>query len=285
MSTTILHRLAIYALTSASVCAVPAIAGEEIFTHNLGDGISLTTLSERQGVIGRDILIGATDDMLKAYPDGKVPNAINAFLFRANGTNILIDTGLGIRLLDNLKAAGTAPSAVHAILITHMHGDHIGGLLGKDGAAVFPNAAVFIARPEIDYWRTKNDSAKNIERAYKGRLHFFTPRPPEEGLGGDAIVPFVTPVAAYGHTPGHTLYLIDSPKGQVLVWGDLTHATPVQCAYPEVAVTYDVDPAQAVQTRKAVLDFVKRRNLAVAGMHIAAPGFIPPPRGWRPASE
>jgi glyoxylase-like metal-dependent hydrolase (beta-lactamase superfamily II) len=83
----------------------------------------------------------------------------------------------------------------------------------------------------------------------------------------------VRPIAAYGHTPGHTLYLLSSGGERLLIWGDLTHAMAVQMPFPQVAVTYDVDSEQAVASRKTVLEFVVKNKIPVAGMHIAYPGM------------
>jgi glyoxylase-like metal-dependent hydrolase (beta-lactamase superfamily II) len=80
-------------------------------------------------------------------------------------------------------------------------------------------------------------------------------------------------LATYGHTPGHTSFLIESKESKLLIWGDLTHAMAIQMPYPQVAVTYDVNPEGAVQSRKAVLTYVSENHIPVAGMHIAYPAI------------
>jgi glyoxylase-like metal-dependent hydrolase (beta-lactamase superfamily II) len=259
-----------------SVAGTMAAAGESevpgTFEYALGE-TAVTTLAERQQSIGRDKLIGATDEIMKrCAPDGTVPNAVNAFLVRAGGTRLLVDTGLGIRLIENLTAAGAGPGDIDAVLITHMHRDHIGGLL-RGGAAVFTNAAVYIARPEFEYWKGKGDDAEKIEAAYQGRLRLFEPQS-LDAANPEPLVPGVTAFAAYGHTPGHTVFLVEGGNKKLLVWGDLTHATAIQVPHPEVAVTYDADPAQAVETRRKVFAYAAANHILVAGMHIAYPGVV-----------
>lgn len=252
------------------------------FDHALGNA-TVTTLAERQQAIGKEILVGATDAILNRYaPGGAVSNAVNAFLVRVGGKKILVDTGLGLRLLDNLASAGVGAGEIDAVLLTHMHRDHIGGLL-RDGAAAFTNAEVYVARREFEYWRQNGDAAQKIGAAYGERLRLFDPQElgaekPEPLMGG------VTAFAAYGHTPGHTVFLVEGQRGKkLLIWGDIVHAAPVQAPHPEVAVTYDVDPAQAVATRRRVFEFVVKNEIHyVGGMHLAYPGVA---HLWRDEKE
>lgn len=241
------------------------------FEFQLG-GATVTTLAERQQTIGKEILIGATDDILKRYaPGGSVSNAVNAFLVRAAGKTVLVDTGLGLKLLDNLKSAGVGAGDIDAVLITHMHRDHIGGLL-RGGVAVFTNATVYIARREFEHWKQKGTDAQIIADAYAGRFRLFHPQKLEDGKPAQ-LVRGVTAFAADGHTPGHTVFLVEGQTKKLLIWGDLTHAALLQIPHPEVAVTYDVDAAQAVESRKRVLAYVATNEIHyVGGMHVAYPG-------------
>lgn len=263
--------------------AADAEEKEKTFSHKVGDR-EIVLLSDQQSEADNSLLIGASPEVLEKYArDGKYATAINAFLVKTGEGAVLIDTGLGKSLVENMKASGIEPDGVLAILLTHMHGDHIGGML-KDGKPVFKNAKVYLSKAEYEYWMSdeKRDRLPEARRkgfrqprevvaAYKDRLELFVPVEP--GEKGKPVIPGFTGIAAYGHTPGHTMYLVESGEGKMLVWGDLAHAMAVQMPVPEVAVTYDVDPAMAVKSRKKVLEYVTANSLPVAGMHIPYPGM------------
>lgn len=260
-----------------------AVAQEKPDTRIMGT-LSVTTLPDLQSEGEASLLIGADDAMKKQYlKDGKYPTAINAFLVKLDGKNILVDTGLGKNLEANLKQAGLAYGDIDILLVTHMHGDHVGGLL-KDGKPAFSRARVYIAKPEAAYWtdetvmkqhpENRQSGFKNamaILDAYGDRIELFEPG--HLALDAPELIPGVRPLAAYGHTPGHTMFLAAHGDHAILFWGDLTHAMAIQMSEPQVAMTYDVDPEQAVKTRLEVLDFVAEKQLPVAGAHIPAPGM------------
>jgi glyoxylase-like metal-dependent hydrolase (beta-lactamase superfamily II) len=215
-----------------------------------------------------DILINPNSDTLKKYiPTGEYNSAINSFLVQKNDSNLLIDAGLGNKLVENLKNYGLTPEKINAVLITHGHGDHIGGLTGKDAVAVFPNADLYINRVEYDYWHNNgNVLFARIVQAYRNRLIIFDINDKEK-----TIISGIKAIAAYGHTPGHTMYLAGAGEKQILFWGDITHVMPIQMPHPEQSVSYDVNPEEAAQTRQKVFEFVLENNLTVAGMHIPLP--------------
>jgi len=244
---------------------------EDVFSVQAGDyTVSLLSEGQREGSTG--ILIGATPEMIdETAPNGTFPMATNVFLIRTPDKNILIDTGVGYLLSDNLEFLGLSADEIDAILITHMHFDHIGGLL-KDGEVVFPNAELYMAEPEYDYWaNSTNQQALNVLDVYEDQLVLFTPN----GLADISapLFPGIFAIAAYGHTPGHTVYLIQSGDDKLLIWGDLTHAMAIQMPYPQVAVTYDVNPEEAILSREAVLKQVSGNRIPVGGMHIVYPGI------------
>lgn len=280
--------------------ALPAQEKQNTFSYKAGS-YEIILLSEGEQTGNSGILIDATDEILAKYTqDGAFPNATNAFLIKTLDKNILIDTGFGRNLFDNMAKYGVRAEDIDIVLITHMHGDHIGGMM-HDGKKAFPNAELYLPQGEYDYWTSLDAmnsqpekrrggflNAKKVVETYKDKLHLFIPD--EIGEAPQQIIPGINAVAAYGHTPGHTVYMIGSGKGRTLVWGDLTHAMAVQMPHPEIAVTYDVDPTQAIASRKKILEYVSENNIPIAGMHIAYPaiGNIAPgnDRGYRfiPAS-
>jgi glyoxylase-like metal-dependent hydrolase (beta-lactamase superfamily II) len=301
------------ALTGCSQNGGIAVSAD-IFTRRVGD-VEVSLLCERQQEGSPGILIGATPEILqKTAPNSTFPNAINAFLIKFPADNdhaiyTLVDTGFGTKLFDNLKTLNVKPEKIANIYLTHMHGDHIGGLLRSDGSLAFPNAQVFLNKLEHDYWISlaagKETPQSKVIAAYQkvGKLHVDTMG---TNLNNDVekavlldeqyLKPKTTKtvtklpngltlttsksgafglqfIKTYGHTPGHTAYLILSQGERLLIWGDLAHAMAVQMPYPQVSVTYDVDPVQAAKSRRLVLDFITENNIPVAGMHIAYPGM------------
>lgn len=242
-----------------------------VYTHRVGD-FSINTLPESQGNGNVKILVGATPEMQERYlPDGTFPNAVNAFLVKTPDKTILIDAGFGRRLFDHLETLNTKPDQVDIILLTHMHGDHIGGLL-RDGKKTFPDAELFISRAEHDYWmKEEKGSQADVINAYKDKLKLFDAQALNETAPD--LMPGMKAFAAYGHTPGHTVFLFESDGRKLLVWGDLTHAMKIQMPCPEVAVTYDTDPVAAIQSRKDILQYVSRHKIPVAGMHTVFPAM------------
>jgi len=255
------------------ICLTTVIASAQVppnvFTYKLG-AIEVCLLSEGQGTGNSKIFVGATPEMIqKCLPEGTYPNSCNAFLVRMPGKNVLVDAGYGRNLFDNLKSLGVAPEQVDAVLITHVHGDHLGGMLIDDKAA-FPKAELYISAAEHEF-SANNAGARKVIEAYQSRLRLFQPK--EIDAQPDLLFAGIRAVAAFGHTPGHTLYMIESGNEKLLIWGDLTHAMAIQMPYPQVAMTYDVNNATAIAARQKVLEYVAANKISVAGMHTAFPGM------------
>ena len=212
--------------------------------------------------------------------------SVNAFLINTGTRLVLIDTGAGSlaaptlgKLVDNLKAAGFEPSQIDDIYITHMHRDHIGGLIAE-GQRVFANATVHVSKRDADYWLSK----ANLDAAPKDRKATF--EQPQAVFapyikagkfrtfsGHARLMPGVEAIPAPGHTPGHTAYEISSDGQKLLVWGDIIHVAPVQFTNPEIAIKFDSAPKQAVKTRQKILKRVSRNGELIAGAHLAFPGL------------
>jgi glyoxylase-like metal-dependent hydrolase (beta-lactamase superfamily II) len=239
-----------------------------------------------EGADQRDttLLLGTDEARIKQYlPNGVYPTAVNAFLIRTPQARILVDTGYGRKLFDNLDRLRVSPDQIDAVLLTHMHGDHIGGLL-RDGKPAFPKAKVYVAVKERTYWTdaaimaAKPQAAQGNFKQAQASLQAYGDRvvafePGEADAATADLLPGIRAIAAYGHTPGHTMFLLGTGQDQLLFWGDLTHAMAIQMPVPQVAMTFDVDAKVAVETRLKALRYAAERKLPVAGAHIPIPGM------------
>lgn len=194
-----------------------------------------------------------------------IPSSVCAFLVRTEGQEILFDAANGdkdSRLMSVLDSLGTSPEDISHIFITHLHGDHIGGLMAG-GKAAFPEAVLHINKVEIDAWTAMepegNPMLRTILDIYKDRLDIFTLN--------DELPLGINAVEAYGHTPGHTMYRI----GNILIAGDIMHGVALQKDHPEYCARFDMDPQKAVEARRSLLKDAEEQGLTVYGMHFPAP--------------
>ena len=231
-------------------------------------------LNERSGKGSIEILIDAPDSLIVRYaPDSTFDNAVNAFLVRKGEKVWIIDTGFGRNIFTIMDSLGIDPINVSQVLLTHMHGDHIGGML-RDSTLLFPNAQVILSQKEFTYWSAlgeKAQNAQNILNMYADKIIRQEPYDLD-----DKFEDGIHMIEAYGHTPGHVMFLIRDGKDQLLIWGDLVHASAIQSPHPEISVKYDVDPQAARETRQRVMKFVKENSIPIAGMHLPhSQQFIP----------
>jgi glyoxylase-like metal-dependent hydrolase (beta-lactamase superfamily II) len=215
-----------------------------------------------------------------------VQGSINAFLVNTGTKLVLIDTGAGAlygaccgKLLANLRAAGYTPEQVDLVLLTHLHKDHVGGIL-MDGKPAFPNAVVRAAGADADYWLAPAqraaapafltsffDAAAASLAPYvaAGRFQPFAP--------GAVLAPGIRAVAEPGHTPGHSGYLVEDGGQALLVWGDVVHVAAIQLDQTQATVKYDTTAPDARATRTGLLERAARAHLLVGAAHVAFPGL------------
>jgi glyoxylase-like metal-dependent hydrolase (beta-lactamase superfamily II) len=215
-----------------------------------------------------------------------VDTSVNGFLINTGSKLVLIDTGAGIffgptvgKLLANLKASGYRPEQVDEIYITHMHLDHVGGLL-LDGKIAFPNAIVRASQLEADYWLSQahmDAAPKDSKEGFKSAMTALNPYVAAGKFkpfrGNVELVPGIRAVATRGHTAGHTLYLIESKGETLIAWGDLMHVAAIQFPDPAVAIRFDTDSAAATMQRQKIFADAAQHGYWVAGAHLSFPGI------------
>jgi len=248
-----------------------------IFTYKVGQvDVFLIVESQRAGNAG--ILVGAGESVLSRYiPAGGFQHSANAILIKAPGQNILIDTGTGAGgiVVDKIKSLGVAPEQIDAVLITHLHGDHFGSLQ-SGGKAVFPNAKIYLSNRELEYFTKTNvnQGAASALAPYSSKTVTFEPGVlTASGQGLPEILPGIKAIAAYGHTPGHTLFQLENGGAKFLIIGDLLHVALVQFPVPDISATYDMNQGEASAVRRQVLDYAARNRIPIGGMHIVYPGI------------
>jgi len=260
------------------------------YRQTLG-AFEVTSLYDGQIALDTKLLKHATPQQIQTlvarqFRTNPTPTAVIAYLVNTGNKLVLVDAGaakmfgptLG-QVLSNLKAAGYEPAQVDAVLITHMHGDHVGGLLGPDGQIAFPNAKVYADKNDADFWLSAQAMAKAPDAAkgfFKMAQDALAPYQKSGQFvtfeGESEILPGVKVIDEHGHTPGHTGYLFESKGQKLLVWGDLVHNAAVQFPRPKVTIEFDSDQAKALDTRLKVLAWTARDTILVAGAHLPFPG-------------
>lgn len=208
-----------------------------------------------------------------AAPSDAVHLSIQPLLVRDGDRVVLLDAGAGgqmgaeNKLVASLRAAGVEPAQVTDVLISHAHGDHVGGLVDAQGALVFPNAVIRMSAPE---WEAAKAGA---EAAGAGALLAAITPKVEPFQPGAQVAPSVRAVPLRGHTPGHTGYEIVSGSERLLYFGDAMHSSVVSVRRPDLANVWDIDRPAGVATRRDLLERGAAEGLRYYGVHFPFPGL------------
>lgn len=212
--------------------------------------------------------------------------SVNGYLINTGTKLVLIDTGAATlfgptlgRLAASLKAAGYSPEQVDEVYITHMHGDHVGGLMNGDQLA-FPNAVVRADQHDADFWLSQANMDKapaDAKGGFQGAMASINPYVKAgkfKTFNGDTeLVPGVKAVAARGHTPGHSTYLVESQGQKLMLWGDLMHVAAVQFENPSVTIAFDSDSKAAMAQRMKAYAEAATQGYMVGATHLSFPGL------------
>lgn len=217
---------------------------------------------------------------------GPSPEPVNAFLIRRGERHWLLDAGCGTvlgpgfdRVTAALAAEGVRSEQIETIWLSHLHADHAGGLLTPDRLARFANAELVLQEREVAYWSDAAarasapaplspmfETAQAVLAAYPDRVR---------RISGEAeLAPGIHAMPLPGHTPGHMGVLIADGSDRLLIWGDIVHSRILQMPHPDWTVIWDTDPAEAIATRRRILDRAAVDGLSVTGMHLATRGRI-----------
>ncbi len=277
--------------TAHAAAPMAKTASPGFFRMMLGD-FEVTALSDGTVDLPFDKLLTNTTPakvnkaLARSFLKTPVESSFNAFLVNTGSKLVLIDTGaaklfgptLG-NLLAHLKASGYQPEQIDEIYITHLHVDHVGGLMDGEKMA-FPNATVRADRKEADFWL----SQVNLDKApadakgfFQGAMASLNPYVKAGKFsafdGNTELVPGIKAVATRGHTPGHSNYVVESKGQKLVLWGDLIHAAHVQFSEPSVTIQFDTDSKAAAAQRKRAFAEAAKGGYWVAAAHIAFPGI------------
>jgi glyoxylase-like metal-dependent hydrolase (beta-lactamase superfamily II) len=237
----------------------------------------------------RDFVPGVPGEAVSAAlasagtPGPGVDNPYNQTLVQTRAGLVLIDTGFGQgapagtgHMPAAIRAAGFDPSAVAVVVISHFHGDHVGGLLASDGTPAFPNAAIKVPEAEWTFWTDAGEESRASEGRRPGFANArrrFAPYADkvERFRPGAEVAPGITALDTRGHSPGHVSFLVADGNAQCLVIGDAVTTPALFMTNPEWYPIFDMDPPQAVETRKRLLERAATERMPVVGYHFPFP--------------
>ncbi|MBN9281147.1 MAG: MBL fold metallo-hydrolase [Hyphomicrobium denitrificans] len=294
--------------TSSNARASAALLGAaqpKFYRFKLGE-FEITTISDSDVFIdGPFPLIGANasepdvhalmrDNLLpeRKYQPGFTPTIVNTgkqliLLDAGNGANGFVPRPSGGWLAAQLGPAGFKPEDIDVVALSHGHPDHVGGII-ENGKPLFPNARYVIGQIEHDFWTPEGKLPDDLEKF--AQVYRANSKPVMEKINfikpGDDVVTGIRAIEAYGHTPGHLAFMIESGGKSLLWWGDCAHHQVASLARPDWHCVFDADKPQAAATRRRVFDMAATDRLPVIGYHMPFPsiGFVeriaPESYGW-----
>jgi glyoxylase-like metal-dependent hydrolase (beta-lactamase superfamily II) len=265
------------------------------YQHQLGN-VQITALLDGTNYLSPTLFKGipageVTQILKKYYADQAqgVQTSVNAFLVNTGSSLVLVDSGSSScngpnfgSVHKNLIAAGYKPEQVNTILLTHLHPDHVCGISNK-GTANFPNATVYIADTEANFWLNPQQAAKlpqdkqakfkqTVEKIQQAIHPYQNAKRLKTFKLGEKIQGFEV-ISTPGHTPGHSSFALKSGNQEIVFIGDIVHSHSIQFDRPTTAIDFDTDPKKAVQTRLAQFARLAKNGQTIAAPHLPFPGI------------
>jgi glyoxylase-like metal-dependent hydrolase (beta-lactamase superfamily II) len=242
--------------------------------------------------LGEEFVRNAPLEQVKALlasqnlPTDYVDIPFTPFLVVSGNTKFLIDTGFADngppttgRLREHLAAAGYRPEDIDHVILSHFHGDHINGLRAKDGSLIYPRARVHVPAPEHAFWMDDarmNAAPPAMQGAFQAVRRALGGLPAEQLVKfepGAELAPGISSAAAFGHTPGMSVFTVRSEGQSFMYVADVTNVPSLFARSPEWAVTFDMDAEMARQTRRRIFDQVVKEKMLVGGFHFPFPAI------------
>jgi glyoxylase-like metal-dependent hydrolase (beta-lactamase superfamily II) len=278
--------------------AMPAFAQSKpgFYRFKVGD-IEVTSISDGARVSkltaspSKSASFEQFQDALAAdgLPRDEIATNFNTLAIKNGKSLFVIDTGNGLntaasgtgQAAANFRAAGYDPKDVEAVIISHFHGDHIGGLITPERAQAFPNAEVRVPLPEFNYWMDDANMNAAPEGSGLRNGHLNVRRVfgaiPGKAVSkfewGKEVAPGITALATPGHTPGHTSFRVSSGNATLIAQADVVSGIgSVFVRNPDWFAGGDMDGPAAVATRRKLYDMLVADRLLTTGYHLSVPG-------------
>lgn len=269
--------------------ALKAGPGSPVATYKIGD-FTVSTLLDGAVSVGDPQKTFGMNVEASTFQSISEENFIPADRFKAYFTPTVVDTGSEVVLFDTgvgengrpargnmraaLASAGYAPEQIGVVVLTHMHPDHIGGLM-EGGAPTFPNARYVIGAVEHNFWSKMDPEANGVTKLFTRNVAPLADKMTFLDDGG-SVASGITAVAAFGHTPGHMTYMLESNGQQLLLAADTANHYVWSLAHPDWEVRFDMDKEAAANTRRSVFDRLAADRIPFVGYHMPFPatGFV-----------
>jgi glyoxylase-like metal-dependent hydrolase (beta-lactamase superfamily II) len=230
---------------------------------------SVTVENDPQGIFGLNVSKEEFQAVTQAnnLPTDKFKMFYTPTVVNTGKELVLFDTGQKAEgTIAALASAGYTPEQIDVVVLTHMHGDHIGGLHQADGTPTYPNARYVTGAAEYEEWDfSGNDTFETQVRPLEDQIEYLDPN--------GAVASGITAIEAFGHTPGHMGYMLDSDGKQLLIGGDFANHYIWSLAYPDWDLRFDRDRDMAAQTRRRLLGMLAADKMPFIGYHMPWPGI------------